>query len=433
MTKGEIDRLGDKIRLEGKAIQEETLQKLQDYRISHKETLSSIFHSLCSLAHKVNKFSIITYRVKRFESIIGKLNRYPEMKFSRMWDVAGCRCIFYSDEHVYRFKKMIEDFPGLTIKKEYDYIKEPQDTGYKSLHLFLTIPNSTLTIEVQIRNQTDHNWATLVEITDLLFDAQLKEYSKDKKLLQFHYLLSKRKELSIDEKRVIADTIKDYRYFEKLSDVFTRNYIQIRKQWIEIENQGGQYYLIETKKDEIPKINSFQNALNAEESYFNTYKTTQNANIVLTHLPIPNYNHISTAYSNYILTSHSFLSDSFEILGSLLEETLEKEKYFTFVKYYKLYNELIYNHVKNLVSEVIEINKMRAQKVISKKAKMRQKEKEWIQDLNRQVMIGNDRHKKVNKLLEPRDGTFLFYLISLFISNQYKKKFQKVLKTIEAS
>src|SRR5688572_5135499 len=101
MTKGDIDRLGDNIRLEGKSIKDETLGKLQDYRISHKETLSSIFNSLCSLAHKVNKFSIITYRIKRFESIIGKLNRYPDMKFSRMWDVAGCRCIFYSDEHVY--------------------------------------------------------------------------------------------------------------------------------------------------------------------------------------------------------------------------------------------------------------------------------------------------------------------------------------------
>jgi putative GTP pyrophosphokinase len=428
MTKGEIDRLGDRIRTSNKEIDDLTLENLQEYRVSHKETLSQIFNSLCSLAHRVNKVSIITYRLKRFESIISKLNRYPDMKFSRMWDVAGCRCIFSNNDHVYRFKKLIEEHSTLIIKKEYDYINDPQETGYKSLHLFLTIPNSPVTIEVQIRNQIDHNWATLVEITDLLFDAQLKEYSKDKKLLEFHFLLSKRDNLELNERRIIADAIRSYKYFKKLSEVFTKNYLQVRKRWVEIESQGGQYYLIETRKDEVPKIFAFKNAIDAENGYFNTYKSTRNANIVLTHLPVPNYNHISTAYSNYLLTFHSFLIDCFDILGSLLEESLKNRKYLAFIKYFLLYNEITLDHNRNLLSEIDQIERLNENKGTSKRSKLRKSEKEWIRDLNRQVDLVNNKHRRIRKLLEDNSGQFVFSMISNYIRRRYTKRLRALLE-----
>lgn len=136
MTKGEIDRLGNEIRLEYENISEIALLKLQDYRIAHKESLSEIFNILCSL--NKNKKNIITYRIKRFESIIGKLYRYPKMNLSRMWDIAGCRIIVDSNDDVYSFKRRIENNSQIIIKKEYDYIKNPQEEGYKSLHLFFT-------------------------------------------------------------------------------------------------------------------------------------------------------------------------------------------------------------------------------------------------------------------------------------------------------
>ena len=67
---------------------------------------------------------------------------------------------------------------------------------------------------------------------------------------------------------------------------------------------------------------------------------------------------LSIAYSNYILTFHSFLDDSYEIFERLIEKTLVDKKYFEFIKYFTLYNEIVYNHVKNLMSEVFEIYQM---------------------------------------------------------------------------
>src|SRR5690606_11921269 len=97
-TKGEIDRLGNKIRENILVIDENTLNSLQQYRTSHQLPLANIFKLLCKLARNIHHSSIATYRIKRFESIINKLDRYPDMRFSRMWDIAGCRIILRNEK-----------------------------------------------------------------------------------------------------------------------------------------------------------------------------------------------------------------------------------------------------------------------------------------------------------------------------------------------
>jgi ppGpp synthetase/RelA/SpoT-type nucleotidyltranferase len=118
------------------------------------------------------------------------LNVTLKCVFSRMWDIGGCRCILKDENSVYKLKSIIENDKSLEVIKEYDYIKEPQVDGYKSVHLFVKHTCSDKVIEVQLRSLENHNWATLVEISDLLFDSKLKEYGQDKKLLEFHKLLS---------------------------------------------------------------------------------------------------------------------------------------------------------------------------------------------------------------------------------------------------
>lgn len=442
MTNGEINRLGDQVRAEyiTDSLQEKTLNELQHYRTSHKDSLARVFNALCILNRKMGKQNIVTYRIKRFESIIGKLYRYPKMEFSRMWDIGGCRCIVNNNEEVYRLKDLIEKSESLIIRKEKDYIKDPQPEGYKSLHLYISLKNDTKTVvELQIRNKEDHNWATLVEITDLLFDAKLKEYGKDKELLRFHYLLSKRFDLTTEEKKEIAKTIKKYKYFEKLSNVFSRNYIQIRKQWLNIESKNNHnYFLIETKKDEVPKITSYRKFDEAEENYFNIYKNNQTANVVLTHLPKPNYEQISIAYSNYILTFHSFLDDSYEIFERLIEKTLTDKRYLEFIRHFTLYNEIVYHHVKNLMSEVLEVYQ------ISKKNsknipnyKLKQKEKDWVQDINSQVKKRQDKQRRIQVSMRqniPKGGTlgnYIFKFITKRIAKKYSNRLKRIVQKME--
>ncbi|ENA1802813.1 hypothetical protein ABF179_002225 [Flavobacterium psychrophilum] len=434
MTKGEIDRLGIQIRAEYDTLEEKTLSELQKYRTSHKETLAEVFNVLCKLNRKMGKFNIVTYRIKRFESIIGKLYRYPTMKFSRMWDIGGCRCIVNTNDEVYKLKKLIEQSPELEIRKEYDYIANPKEEGYRSLHLFVGIKDNPLVIELQIRNKIDHSWATLVEITDLLFDAKLKEYKKDKDLLRFHYLLSKINELTLIEKKEIAKIITKFNYLDKLSEVFTKNYIQVRKQWLEIENlHNHNYFLIETTKNEVPKITSYKSFDEAEENYLNIYKNKKNANVVLTHLPKPNYQQISIAYSNYILTFHTFIEDCYEIYENLIEKTLLTNKYVEFYRYFTTYNVIVYNHIKNLVSEVNEINKIYSKTTKNKKnIKQKNKEKEWLNDIQNYIRKRSEKQRKIQNLFRTHIpssffGRFFIRQITKSVAKKYDAKLRKIL------
>lgn len=396
LSKGQIDKLGEKIRAESYSLSQSTLMGLQEYRTSHKETLSRVFNSLCTATKKITGDSIVTYRIKRFQSIIGKLSRYPDMKFSRMWDIGGCRCILRNNKEVYRLKEIIEK--ELIVRKVYDYIEKPQAEGYKSLHLFVCVPDDNKVIEVQLRNQIDHNWATLVEITDLLFEAKLKEYGQNKELLRFHFLLSKKDHLSLPEKREIAAVTEKYDYFNKISGVFSRNYLQVRKQWLDIEDKPShKFFLLETKKDKPPKIESFTTFNDAETVYFNVYKASDKANIVLTHLPSPSYRHISMAYSNYILTVHSFQDDLFAIIEGLIVESLVAGNYKLFLRYFSHYNNTVITHVQNLYTEIISVSEYHSKSSKKHKSKRKRKEREWNRDIAKQISNRGYQFKRLQK------------------------------------
>lgn len=436
-TKGEIDRLGDKIRHESIAISDDLLTDLQNYRTSHKEALSNTFTTLCKCCKKFGSTSIITFRIKRFQSIIGKLERYPEMRFSRMWDIGGCRCILKNEEDVYKLKDIISRDSNLEIVKEYDYISEPQKDGYKSLHLFVKHTCSDKIIEVQLRSLENHNWATLVEISDLLFDSKLKEYGENKDLLEFHRLLSYPEKLKIKDKYKIAKIITKYKYFERLSEVFSRNYLKVRRQYAERETfSKHKYVLIEANKDDVPVIDSYFSFQDAEEKYFNIYKTRQNANVVLTHLENINYKQISIAYSNYILTFHSFLYECLAILESLIVETLKSKKHISFYRVYHLYNSLTFTHLSNLVSEINEVydNQFSQNKTKRNKANNRIKEDEWNKDIQNQVNQLNHGGQRFQASIRQNisTGNFLTNYINKTIINiinrTYKKKIQNVLE-----
>lgn len=431
ISKGDIDRLGNRIREEHLSLNDDTLNSLQNYRTSHQDSLSSVFTILCSYIRKVHPTSIVTYRIKRFESIIGKLIRYPEMRFSRMWDIGGCRFIVRSDQHVYKIKSLIEQDDRISIVKEYDYIKQPQLDGYRSLHLFIKCNVSERIIEVQVRNLTDHNWATLVEITDVLYDSKIKELGNNAELVRFHFLLSKISELTISEKKEIAGLLKKYNYFERLSEVFSRNYLKVRQQWFLIENQKNhRYFLIETKKEDTPKIYSFKNTKEAEKKYLDLYKNTQNVNVVLTHLPNPSYNQISIAYSNYILTFHSFLDECYELMESLITESLETGNFIDYFSTFNLYNSLLFTHISNLMSEAREMTSYSENTDSRNRKKHITKEKEWIKDIQKQVNKNTERSKRHAKkfkksMPESIFRQFIVRRITTFIAKKYKRKISK--------
>lgn len=420
-TKGDIERLGDLIRSQRKNLDENTLNLLQTYRISHKDALSDVFNILCHCSKQIRNDAIVTYRIKRIESIIGKLDRYPKMQFDRMWDIAGCRCILKSDSDVYRLYEKLKT--KLYIRKVKDYIKEAQPEGYRSLHLFVskTISDDKI-IEVQLRNQNHHNWATLVEITDFLFDERLKECESNSELLRFHFLLSQKNILSEKEKCEIFKIIKKYNYLEKLSSVFTRNYLSVRKQWMNIEGKINQtFFLIEAKKDEPPKIDSFYSFTEAEAEYFNRFKISSNSNIVLTNIQKASYKQVSIAYSNYILTVHQFIDDCFDMLEGLIIQSVRNKKIFEYARYYGLYSRTVVSSINNLNSEILTID------TYYKKNPRNAKVKEWVNDINDQLRRRQEKSERLRKLFNkngPRTifSNLFFFIVTYFITSKYKRR-----------
>ena len=172
-SNSDYKKLGDRIRADINNISDADYEMLQYLRTSYKSPLSTIFNSIEQLAHKIDANCVCTYRIKRIESIISKLIRFPEMQVNRAEDIAGCRCILSNEQQVYdlynRILKRISKLPFELKGKINDYIANPKESGYKSIHLNVVVKGDNRRVEIQLRSLEHHNWATLVEISDLLY------------------------------------------------------------------------------------------------------------------------------------------------------------------------------------------------------------------------------------------------------------------------
>lgn len=343
-------RLGDRIRSNPDNIATDDLLMLQSLRLSYKEPLSIIFTSVEKTAHKVDKNSICTYRVKRIESIVSKLLRFPEMQVNRAEDIAGCRCIMSTTKDVYdlyeRIMKNKDNLPFIIKGTIHDYIKEPKASGYRSIHINAVLrDNDNRRIEIQLRALEHHNWATLVEITDLLFQTKLKENGKaaNDELFDFHRLLAQPEgALSNKDKYFIADTIIKYDYIQTIGEVFARNYLDIRAQWNRMKLQRNQFFLISTGKDGIPDFLGFIRFDEAEKAYFDRFvNNDENRNIVLTHLREASFTKISIAYSNYFLTFNNTLIQILLYLSNAITGSYRQNKVKAFARYYQSFTDIV--------------------------------------------------------------------------------------------
>lgn len=128
---------------------------------------------------------LVAERLKRLESIVGKLQRESGMQLSRMQDLGGCRVVLPTLDEVYSFS---EKFQKSRIRHEFknekDYIKEPKKSGYRSLHLVYKFKTDTpekdiynqysMLIELQFRTHLQHIWATALETIGLFTNQALK-------------------------------------------------------------------------------------------------------------------------------------------------------------------------------------------------------------------------------------------------------------------
>lgn len=318
--------VGDRIRNNPDVISENDLLVIQSLRIAHKQDLSYVFECLVEKLKRVDKSGVVTYRIKRIESIISKLVRQPEMQLNRMSDIAGCRCIVHNNEQLYALYNKLKE-SGLIVVHEKDYVREVKSTGYRSIHLIVKAhPDSKYSIEVQLRTQEQHNWATLVETTDLVYETKLKEFGDGHPLALFHKNLSiPDEDLSVSNKKLILNLAQKYNYITRLSNIYEKNYELVRTKWNECRSKEHAYVLIATGSDGIPEIQTFYSFQEAEDKYLEKYiENPLHKNIVLTHIRDTSFENVSMAYSNYFMTYNALLYRCYQFAADVFKHEFEE-------------------------------------------------------------------------------------------------------------
>lgn len=385
MTKGEIDRLGQKIGASAEVSQED-LNKLQEYRQTFQEPISNVFNFVLEVARKIDKQCIVTYRIKRIDTIVEKLRRFHEnpngkMNLSRMWDIAGCRCILNTtdEDKLYKLLKKIQKEYGKDCKVN-DYVAKRKDSGYRSIHIYVKDHQTQKPIEIQLRNKEQHNWATLVEIVDLLYGTKNKERGAVSRLGRFLFLYSKAEELTKEEFSEMLKIERKVKVFERMSNVLTRNYLNIRRQWLKQKTKGS-YFVITANKNG-SEIVSFPTFKEAETAYYEKYLANSDSNIVLTHLRLPDFNQISMAYSNYVLAMHAFFDDYRVLVSQKIILCIKDGSYYRFFKYFKIYTSNVRCHFENLSLEIQSINDCNNDPTIS-----RNQINKWVGEINTRLNL----------------------------------------------
>ena len=157
---------------------DQALTVLNNWRAAHAYPLQVI----CSNLRKKNPDAIVVQRLKRLESITGKIQRFPNMQLYKMQDLGGCRVIVDTIEDVYNSVDIYKKSRIRHIlKKEDDYIASPKASGYRSYHMVYQFHSETkdtynknMFIEIQFRTKLQHIWATAVEMMGIYTKSNLK-------------------------------------------------------------------------------------------------------------------------------------------------------------------------------------------------------------------------------------------------------------------
>src|ERR1041385_4384880 len=180
-----------------------TLAIINNWRASHSLPLLTLKKALQYRAKKVDENAIIAQRLKRLFSISHKLERNAHMKLSQMQDIGGCRAVLRDVNQVDRLVTIYEEsiaknpHDRAECIETYDYIKHPKRDGYRSIHYVYKYRSKSpqhqcfngLRIEVQLRSQLQHAWATAVETVSTFTGQALKSNVGDAEWKRFFALM----------------------------------------------------------------------------------------------------------------------------------------------------------------------------------------------------------------------------------------------------
>lgn len=198
-TPGEIDRAGKVLGSSAATKEQEdhAIEVMDNWRLSHAYPMEAARKILEARAKAVSRNPTFGTRLKTEGSIRAKLMRERSMKLSTMQDIGGCRVIVRDMDEVNR---LVELYAGDSDRKIDDYVKDPRVSGYRGNHIIGRFKSedeayacyNNMRIEIQIRTELQHSWATAVEVCSTFTDQNLKSdhpVCKDARWVRFFALM----------------------------------------------------------------------------------------------------------------------------------------------------------------------------------------------------------------------------------------------------
>ena len=185
--------------------QDEARAILSNFRSAHAYPLNAVTVTVRQKALEVNHNAVVAQRLKRLPTILDKLKRHPTMSVTTMHDLGGCRVVVGNIAEIDALVEELVELPRARnrVMRTYDYLRfdpendhaGPKASGYRGIHLAYEYRASKaiyhgLRIELQVRTQLQHAWATAVETMDLFSGSELKYSKGDPRVIRFFVIVS---------------------------------------------------------------------------------------------------------------------------------------------------------------------------------------------------------------------------------------------------
>lgn len=154
------------------AFQYQEIMMLYESAIKQIETKLEILNKEYKVTGRRNPIETIKSRIKSPESIANKLQKKNlpvtfDSMTNNLNDIAGVRviCPYISD--IYTIKDILLKQPDITLIEEKDYIANPKESGYRSMHIVVEVPvylsetQHNVKVEIQLRTIAMDFWASL--------------------------------------------------------------------------------------------------------------------------------------------------------------------------------------------------------------------------------------------------------------------------------
>lgn len=199
-SRGQVDAAGRMlgVKVDDTNISEylHALEVIGNWRSSHSFPLNTMQNGLRKRGLRIDPNALVAQRIKRLASIDLKLRRFPGLRLSQIQDIGGCRIVL-SD--VKMIADVVDSWQQSDVRHKLakidDYLVRPQRSGYRGVHLIYKYTSdrnphfNDLRVELQVRSQLQHAWATAVETVGTFLRQSLKSSLGETQWLRFFALM----------------------------------------------------------------------------------------------------------------------------------------------------------------------------------------------------------------------------------------------------